>query len=227
MNILVVAAHPDDEVLGCGGSIAKWAKGRHAVHVVILAEGATSRDAVRDRESRVVELSSLKSAACRAGEILGAVSVQVMDMPDNRMDSLDRLDVIKAIEREVERVKPEMVVTHHAGDVNIDHRIIHEAVVTACRPLPGHVVKKLLAFEISSSTEWQTSGSAAMFIPNYYVDITLELDLKMEALAEYESEMRPWPHSRSMQALEHLARWRGASVGCEAAEAFQLLREVQ
>jgi len=227
MNILVVAAHPDDEVLGCGGSIAKWAKGGHAVHVVILAEGATSRDAVRDRESRVVELSSLKSAASRAGEILGAVSVQVMDMPDNRMDSLDRLDVIKAIERKVERVKPEMVVTHHAGDVNIDHRIIHEAVVTACRPLPGHVVKKLLAFEISSSTEWQTSGSAAMFIPNYYVDITLELDLKMEALAEYESEMRPWPHSRSMQALEHLARWRGASVGCEAAEAFQLLREVQ
>lgn len=224
MNILVVAAHPDDEVLGCGGSIAKWAKAGHAVQVVILAEGATSRDSVRDRESRVFELSCLKSAAYRAGDILGAVLVHVMDMPDNRMDSLDRLDVIKAIEREVERVKPEMVVTHHAGDVNIDHQITHEAVVTACRPQPGNIIKTLLAFEVPSSTEWQVPGSAPMFNPNYFVDITIEMGLKMQALEEYVSEMREWPHSRSLNAVEHLARWRGASVGSDAAEAFQLLR---
>ena len=135
MNILVVAAHPDDEVLGCGGSMAKWSQAGHEVHVLILAEGATSRDDVRNRGERSEELSALKSGACQAGEILSVKSVQVLDMPDNRMDSIDLLDVVKVIEREIEKTNPEMVVTHHAGDVNIDHRVIHEAVVTACRPL--------------------------------------------------------------------------------------------
>jgi len=225
-TILVVAAHPDDEVLGCGGSMAKWSRAGHKVHVVIMAEGATSRDTVRDRGERSEELSMLKVAAYSAGEMLGVDSVQVLDMPDNRMDSLDRLDVIKVVEREIDRLQPEMVVTHHAGDVNIDHRLIHEAVVTACRPQPGHCVKRLLSFEVPSSTEWQTPGSAPMFQPNWYVDIEETLALKMQALNTYQSEMRAWPHARSLKSVEHLGRWRGASVGCEAAEAFQLMREV-
>lgn len=226
MNILVVATHPDDEVLGCGGSMAVWAQARHDVHVVILAEGATSRDKTRNRETRSEELTLLEQGAHAAGEILGVTSVKVLDMPDNRMDSLDRLDVIKTVEREIERVKPEMVVTHHAGDVNIDHQITHGAVVTACRPQPGHCVRRLQSFEVPSSTEWQPSGSAPVFQPTCYVDISKTLDLKIKALEVYASEMRQWPHSRSVKATEHLARWRGASVGCDAAEAFQLMREV-
>ena len=226
MNILVVGAHPDDEVLGCGGSMAKWSNAGHEVHVLILAEGATSRDAVRNRDLRSEELSALKSAAYQAGEILGVKSVQVLGMPDNRMDSMDLLDVVKVIEFEIEKMNPEMVVTHHAGDVNIDHRVIHEAVVTACRPQPGQSVKRIQSFEVPSSTEWQAPGSGPSFQPNCFVDISETIELKVEALETYASEMRDWPHSRSLKAVDHLARWRGASIGCNAAEAFLLMREV-
>ena len=180
------------------------------MHVLILAEGATSRDAVRSRDGRSEELSALKKAAYQAGEILGVKSVQVLGMPDNRMDSMDLLDVAKLTECEIEKINPEMVVTHHAGDVNIDHRVIHEAVVTACRPLPGHCVKRLQSFEVPSSTEWQTPGSRPAFQPNCFVDISETIELKMRALEVYASEMRA-SHSRSLQAVDHLARWRGLS----------------
>ena len=173
------------------------------------------------------ELSALKSATnYQAGEILGVRSVQVLGMPDNRMDSMDLLDVIKVIEREIGKINPEMVVTHHAGDLNIDHRIIHEAVVTACRPQPGQSVKRIQSFEVASSTEWQAPGSGPSFQLNCFVDISETIELKVEALETYASEMRDWPHSRSLKAVDHLARWRGASIGCNAAEAFLLMREV-
>jgi len=226
MTILVVAAHPDDEVLGCGASVAKWVDAGIDVHVLILAEGATSRDKVRSREKRIGELSALAKAAQTAGKILGVNSVQLLDFPDNRMDSVDRLEVIKVVEEHILRVKPETVVTHHSGDINIDHRIVHEAVVTACRPQPGHPVHRLLTFEVNSSTEWQPSVSKSAFQPNWFEDVSSTLARKLQALEAYSSEMRSWPHSRSMQAVEHLAHWRGASVGKEAAEAFILLREV-
>ena len=206
--------------------MAKWSQAGHDVHVLILAEGATSRDAVRNRDKRSEELSALKKAAQQAGKILGVTSVQLLDMPDNRMDSMDLLDVVKVIESEIEKINPEMVVTHHAGDLNIDHRIIHEAVVTACRPQPGQSVKRIQSFEVASSTEWQAPGSGPSFQPNCFVDISETIELKVEALETYASEMRDWPHSRSLKAVDHLARWRGASIGCNAAEAFLLMREV-
>jgi LmbE family N-acetylglucosaminyl deacetylase len=225
-TIAVFVAHPDDEVLGCGGSIAKWSDAGNKVHVIILAEGTTSRDPKRDRELRAKELSGLAQAAETAGSILGVESIQISDFPDNRMDSIDRLDVIKDIEKQILRLKPNIVVTHHSGDVNIDHRIIHEAVVTACRPQPKNTVKCLMAFEVVSSTEWQTPGSAPAFQPNWFEDISTVFDRKLKALEAYDSELRPWPHSRSVKAVEQLARWRGASVGIEAAEAFMLLRNI-
>jgi len=226
MQILIIAAHPDDEVLGCGGTIAKHLQNGDEVHVLILAEGVTSRDEVRERESRAGELSQLAQAAQEAGRILGVKSVELYDFPDNRMDSVDLLDVVKVVERAIDKYKPDMVYTHHAGDVNIDHRIVHQAVVTACRPLPGQCVKTLLFFEVPSSTEWQTAGSALVFLPNYFVDISNCLDKKLQALKVYESEMRPWPHPRSLLAVEHLARWRGAMVGVEAVEGFVLGRKL-
>lgn len=225
-KVLVVAAHPDDEILGCGGTIARHAEAGDQVQVLIMAEGATSRQQQRDRIQASHELSTLAKAAQRAGEILGAKGVELLDLPDNRLDSLDRLDLIKEIEVRVARHQPQVVYVHHAGDVNVDHRRLHEAVVTACRPTPHNTVQRLLSFEVASSTEWQPPGSAPAFQPNWFVDISTQWARKRDALAAYSSEMRPWPHSRSIQALEHLARWRGAQVGVEAAEAFCLLRQL-
>ena len=226
ISVVIVAAHPDDEVLGCGGSIARHADAGDHVQLLIVAEGATSRQQQRDRGQVDTELSDLARAAQKAGEILGAKGVELLDLPDNRLDSIDRLDLVKLIEARIERYQPQIVYTHHAGDVNIDHRRLHEAVVTACRPTPGHSVKRLLSFEVASSTEWQPPGSAPAFQPNWFVDISDQWERKRLALEAYASEMRPWPHARSIQALEHLARWRGAQVGVQAAEAFCLLRQL-
>jgi LmbE family N-acetylglucosaminyl deacetylase len=227
MNVvLVVAAHPDDEVLGCGGTIARHADAGDQVQVLIVAEGATSRKQQRDRDQVADELSVLGEAAQQAGLILGAEGVELLDLPDNRLDSLDRLDLVKRIEKRISSHKPNVVYVHHAGDVNVDHRRIHEAVITACRPTPGHSVQRLLSFEVASSTEWQPPGSAPAFHPNWFVDISAQWKRKCLALEAYASEMRPWPHARSIESLEHLARWRGAQVGVEAAEAFCLLRQI-
>ena len=225
-SVLVVAAHPDDEVLGCGGTIARHADAGDQVQVLIVAEGATSRQQQRDRDQATDELSSLAHAAQQAGVILGAQGVQLLDLPDNRLDSFDRLDLIKQLEGHIAHHMPQVVYVHHAGDVNVDHRRLHEAVVTACRPMPGQPVRRLLSFEVASSTEWQPPGSAQAFQPNCFVDISDQWPRKRMALEAYASEMRPWPHARSLEGLEHLARWRGAQVGMEAAEAFCLLRHL-
>ena len=223
-SALVVAAHPDDEVLGCGGTIARLSSEGWAVHVLIVAEGATSRDSSRNRDARRGELSELGRAANAANAILGAASVVLGDLPDNRMDSIDLLDVVKLVEQSISTHTPRLVFTHHVGDLNVDHRVLHDAVVTACRPLPGTCVEELLFFEVASSTEWTPSPSGPMFAPTVFYDITGHLATKLAALAAYASEMRPFPHPRSLKALEALALWRGASCGLEAAEAFALGR---
>jgi LmbE family N-acetylglucosaminyl deacetylase len=150
----------------------------------------------------------------------------LLDYPDNRMDSVDLLDVVKSVEERIEKLQPDVVVTHHAGDLNIDHQIINQAVITACRPQPERMVKRILSFEVPSATEWQSPTDGSPFVPDWFEDITQTLQLKKKALGAYESEMRKWPHARSIEAIEHLARWRGASVGCEAAESFILVREI-
>ena len=223
-SVLVVAAHPDDEILGCGGALAAHAAKGDTVHVLVVAEGATSRDGRREPEGRESELTRLKAAASRAASVIGAEEPQLLGLPDNRLDSIPLLDVIKPIEAVVETVVPEIVYTHHAGDLNVDHRIVHQAVVTACRPLPGSPVKALYTFETVSSTEWQTAGEA--FRPQRWVDIEPFLHRKLSALEAYEAEMRAFPHARSIDAVEALARVRGASAGLKAAECFMVVREL-
>lgn len=223
-SILVVAAHPDDEVLGCGGTIARLAAEGHAVHVLIVAEGVTSRAQQRDRQTKTAELSELARCAEAANAILGSASVKVCDFPDNRMDSVDLLDVVKVVEAEIARHRPQLLLTHHGGDVNVDHRVLHEAVLAACRPQPGHPVRELLFFEVASSTEWRTPGLFGGFQPNGFYDVSAHLARKLEALKAYSTELRAFPHPRSVEAVEHLARWRGATVGCHAAEAFMVGR---
>ncbi|AFY69683.1 LmbE family protein [Thalassoporum mexicanum PCC 7367] len=223
MNILVVAAHPDDEMLGCGGTIARHTRVGDQVHILILAEGATSRDPQRFVAKRQEEMSALATAAQQARQIVGAHSTQLHDFPDNRLDHCDRLDVVKVVEQKIDQIQPELIYTHHGGDLNIDHQYAYQAVITAARPLPRGVVKTILCFEVASSTEWQVPPS---FLPNWYVDITETLDTKLAALVAYHMEMREFPHARSIDTIEHLARWRGANVGVAAAEAFMLARHI-
>lgn len=225
-SVAVIAAHPDDEVLGCGGTLARMASDGRAVHILLLADGETSRPPGADQPFDSAKLVARQTAAEKASKILGASSVEVLVFPDNRMDSLVLLDVVKQIESFMRRYQPSTVFTHHAGDVNIDHQVVHHAVVTACRPLPGHSVKELLFFEVPSSTEWRPASSAEPFIPNWFVDISTTLAKKLQALEVYESELRAFPHPRSLKAVSALATWRGATVGVEAAEAFVLGRKL-
>ena len=227
MKVLIVAAHPDDEVLGCGATIAKHAQNGDSVDILILAEGITSRDNKRNREKRRLDLSTLNQAAHNSAKILGATSLSIKDFPDNRMDSCNLLDVVKVIEQTIQFHQPEIIYTHHRGDLNIDHRRVHDATVTAARPVPNHTVRTLLFFEVPSITEWHSPNPSSFFTPNWFVNATDTLPLKIQALEAYNSEMYHWPHARSIKAVKHLARWRGASVGFEAAECFVLGRNLE
>jgi LmbE family N-acetylglucosaminyl deacetylase len=225
-NVMVVAAHPDDEVLGCGGTISRHVRQGDRVDVLILAEGITSRRSRTGAAARRRALALLKESARRANRLLGVRSLTFSDLPDNRMDSVDRLEIARKVEAMFERYRPAVVYTHHGGDLNVDHRRAQEAVVVAARPMPGRSVTTVLSFEVPSSTEWQAGRPGALFAPDWFVDISADLPKKIKALRAYGSEMRAWPHARSLEAVTHLARWRGATVGTEAAEAFVLARHV-
>jgi LmbE family N-acetylglucosaminyl deacetylase len=223
-SILVVAAHPDDEVLGCGGTIAKLTALKAVVNVAFMADGVSSRAAGASLHAS--ELAARRAAADDALRTLGARAVFFGDLPDNRMDTVAMLEITQRVEALLDQYRPDTVFTHHGGDLNVDHRRTCAAVLTACRPLPGQMVRTILSFEVPSSTEWQLPHAATAFLPNWFVDISATLERKVEALARYSAEARAWPHARSLRAVESLARWRGASVGAEAAEAFMLVREL-
>lgn len=225
-SVLVVAAHPDDEALGCGGTVAKWTAAGVAVHVAFIADGVSSRDASSTQAGRQ-ELETRREAARQACKILSTSEPFFGDIPDNRADTVALLDIVRIVESLVERHRPDTVLTHHFGDLNVDHRCVHQAVMTACRPQQGHPVRTVLCFEVPSSTEWQAPGQRLDFSPNWFEDISATLEVKLQALQAYSGEIRAWPHPRSLRAVEALARWRGATAGCDAAEAFMLGRQLQ
>jgi LmbE family N-acetylglucosaminyl deacetylase len=223
-TVAVIVAHPDDEVLGCGGTIARMVNQGKSVHVLIMADGESSRwtkDNIND-----ISIKARHVAADRACKILGCTSLSFAGLPDNRMDRVDLLDVIKLIEEFISKHRPSMIITHHSGDVNIDHQIVHEAVIVASRPQPDFFVKELLFFEVPSSTEWRPTSSGNVFNPNYFIDISETIDIKIKAIQEYQKELRQFPHPRSIEGISSLSRWRGVSVGFEAAEAFILGRKL-
>lgn len=217
--IAVIAAHADDEVLGCGGAIAKFVKAGCQVHVLLLADGETSRSDLDPKDYDKAQKVRNKAAMC-ANEILGTTSLTMLNFPDNRMDGLDLLDVVKAVETFILEHRPSVVITHFSNDVNIDHQITHQAVVVACRPQPNHCVEKLLFMEIASSTEWIAVTGQVLFSPNYWVDITESIDIKMAALSAYKDELREFPHPRSVEGVKALSTWRGCTVGVASAESF-------
>lgn len=222
--LLVVAAHPDDEVLGCGAAMARHAAEGDRVWTLILGEGVASRRGLAPAEKKRL-IRRLDEDAAKANAILGAEKVILKKFPDNAFDTVPLLSVVQAIEEVVAALRPGTVLTHHAGDLNIDHRVTADAVRTACRPLPASPVRQILAFEIASSTEW-AFGSGPAFEPNFFVDAAGFLDAKVRALAAYRGEARPFPHPRSETYLRALAAVRGAQSGREAAEAFMLVRKL-
>lgn len=226
MNILVVAAHPDDEILGCGGTLA-IESATHDVHIAILGEGITSRAPQRSDASSAA-LEDLKSDAKAACVLVGARSVDFGGLPDNRFDELPLLDVVKRVEGWVDTYRPDVIYTHHSGDLNVDHGITFRAVLTATRPGTSlHQVKDILAFEISSSTEWAFQQIGRPFRPNVFCDVTTTLGRKLDALRRYRSELRPTPHPRSEEKIRALAAHRGAASGVVYAEAFELIRSLR
>ncbi|MFW3616928.1 PIG-L deacetylase family protein [Billgrantia antri] len=220
-TVLIVAAHSDDEALGCGGTIARHVAEGDAVYAVFLADGVSSRGG-----AGTAELDKRLEAAERARQILGISKNYYLGLPDNRLDSLPLINIIQPLEKVITEVKPQTIYTHHYGDLNVDHRITHQAVMTACRPMPNGSVRDIYTFEVMSSTEWATP-SESPFLPNYYVNISDFLKVKMNALKAYELEMRPAPHSRSIEHLEQLTQHRGGTAGVAAAEAFMLVRALR
>lgn len=219
-KILVVAAHTDDEALGCGGTIARHAAAGDVVYALFMTDGVASRG-VSDSEAK-----HRQTAAAAAAKILGLAEIFQREFPDNRMDSVALLDVVKAVEDVVLKVQPEILYTHHAGDLNVDHRVTHQAVMTACRPLPGTPVREIYAFEALSSTEWTGSGQQ-QFSPNVFIDISDFVGVKQRALEAYAEEMRAAPHSRSLAHVRSLGEHRGNTVGVASAEAFEAIRVIK
>jgi LmbE family N-acetylglucosaminyl deacetylase len=225
MNILVVAAHPDDEVLGCGGTIARLTAGGNRVSILILGEGISSRyDDPSEADPAL--LRQLHGQAEKIGTFLGAQDVSLAKLPDNRFDTVPLLDIIKVVEAHVDRVQPEIVYTQHGGDLNIDHARTFRAVLTATRPMAGSPVKKVYAYEVRSSTEWALRQFAPAFQPNVFSDIASTLEKKVQAMEMYEGEARPFPHPRSPESLRATAQYWGSVSGLMAAEPFQLIREI-
>jgi LmbE family N-acetylglucosaminyl deacetylase len=224
-QVLVIAAHPDDELLGVGGTIRKLVDQGVCCRAVILGEGITSRSEKRE-DADQSELDMLREDAIKASKVIGYETIDFFNFPDNRLDGVDLLDVVKAVSTVIDKYKPDTVFTHFHGDLNIDHRIVCEAVVTACRPVAEYSVDRIYAFETPSSTEWNYC-TGEYFKPNLFFDVTNSLEAKIKGMQCYRSERTAFPHPRSPEALRALAQYRGSNVGFERAEAFMILREIR
>lgn len=218
-RVLVVAAHPDDELLGSGGTLVKHVDGGDEVHAVVMSEGASSRyDGDMDAE--------LASAADRSAAVLGLSSISLWQLPDQRLDTLPLIEVTQRVEEVVQELRPDFVYTHWPHDVNSDHGVVARATWTACRPYSAPFLRRLAAFETPSSSEWAWPLPETGFRPQLYVDVSETIEVKLKAISCYESELRDYPHPRSVQALRERAAYWGSHVGVAAAEAFMVLREL-
>ncbi|HCM37627.1 TPA: GlcNAc-PI de-N-acetylase [Patescibacteria group bacterium] len=219
-KVMVVAAHPDDEVLGAGGIMLKHVADRDFLYILILGDGESARD----------DQGSIQKRAKQAQQVakkIGAKELILEKLPDNKFDSLPLLTITKVVERTIFKIKPNLVYTHFASDLNIDHRLTFQAVLTACRPQPGFFVKKIVSFEVLSSTEWQHKSPQTMFSPTEYINISQYIEKKVKLMKIYKDELRSFPHPRSAEGIKTLAHYRGMEVGFQNAEAFQVVRNIK
>jgi N-acetylglucosamine malate deacetylase 1 len=217
-KIIVVAAHPDDEALGCAGTIAKHVAQGDVVHSVFMSDGVSSRlDSSKEKSKRRIKASKAVQS------LLGISSTHYLNLPDNSMDSVPLIKIVQKLEPIIHKIKPSIIYTHTYGDLNIDHQLTHAAVMTACRPIPDSPVREIYGFEIISSTEW-TAPQHLRFVPTLFVDITKFITIKTQGLKLYKEEMRSSPHSRSIKHAKVLAQHRGYTIGVNMAEAFEVYR---
>ena len=223
----MIVAHPDDEILGVGATMHKLIHENSCkVKVVILGEGLTSRSDKRDMEKWKNQLQIHRNNIFEAQKQIGFQEISIYDFPDNRFDNVTLLDIVKVVEKEKQEFKPDIIFTHHPGDLNIDHQRTFEAVITATRPMDDEVVKTIITFETPSASEWNF-GTAKPFIPNIWIEISEnDLKAKQKAMECYRFETRKYPHPRSGKALQSLAENRGVESGYKLAESFCLIRNM-
>lgn len=219
-RILILAAHPDDESIGCGATAARWCSSGAEVAAWFATDGVSSRTLLPETAT------SRKESCTRALEILGVKTSFFEEYPDNALDSVPRLDICRSMEAAIAAFQPTVVVSHSQADLNVDHRVVGECSAVVCRPQPGGRVRALWHYEVPSSTHW-FPNAMRQFAPTHYVDVTGFMETKFRALAQYELEIPEWPHARSLEALGALAAFRGSSVGVSAAEAFEVSYELE
>ncbi len=217
-KILVIGAHPDDETMGVGGTIAKMVADGATAELCIVTAGY---EPLITKE----EFALRRKEAIKASQILGFSEVHFLELPAVKLDTIPKVQLNDLLQQLINKVKPDIVYTTSQTDINMDHRIVHEATMVATRPRPGNTVKRLLTYELPSSTEWGSMMLDTPFTPNVFFDISSTLEKKLEAMAAYELEVKKFPHPRSLENIEALARNRGTMVGMEAAEAFKLIYE--
>ena len=221
-KILIIVAHTDDESFGCGGLIKKMSLNKNKISAISFTNGVGARSNNRDKEIKKRKLSSIT-----ASKILGFSWLAQYDYPDNQLDSISLLEIIQVIEKHKKQFKPHVVITHNFSDLNIDHRKIAEATLTAFRPEPNEKLEQLLTFEVPSATDFRILKNKKNFIPNYFVNIDKFLNAKIKAIKSYKGEVKPYPHSRSITGLKNLNKIRGNQSGLKYAEAFEIIRKIE
>ena len=216
-NVLVIVAHADDETLGCGGTIQKLKKLGCQVYVMIFTDGVSSR-----KKKISKEINNRSNQIKKVSKLLNFKIFKQYNLPDNELDKISNLELVKKIEAAIIKINPEIILTHSNKDLNIDHQKISNATITACRPLPKSKIKQLLFFEIPSSTEWNFNSNKINFNPNKFYDITDFIDKKLDAIKIYKSEIRQYPHPRSLEGIKTLSKFRGQCIGVNYAEAFEV-----
>ena len=224
-KVLVFAAHPDDEILGVGGTLSKHVLEGDRCFVVILGEGITSRY-INNNENEDKEKEMLYKNSYMAQSVIGYEELYLEKLPDNRFDQLDILDIIKIVEKYIDIIKPDIIYTHYLYDLNVDHRVTCEAVMTASRPIGERCVKEIYCFNTLSSTEWNFSCKDK-FSPNYFVDITSTINKKIDAMKCYTDEIREFPHPRSIEGIKAQAKNNGTIISKSYCEAFEVMRIIK
>ena len=222
-RIMVITAHPDDEILGCGATINKWVNSGAEAFALILGTGIASRCG-NDKTTLSKDIENLQKNAKESAEIIGYKTISFESFPDNRMDDANLLDIVQKIILYAEMIKPDIVFTHHHGDLNIDHRITFNAVITAFRPTRSCSADTILCFETPSSTEWNFPYYKNVFSPNIFVNIEDNINAKIMALNCYKSELCHAPHPRSQESIQAIAKRWGSVADLQYAEAFELIR---